>query len=163
MNTTTTPIDDQPMTGAEFRLIRDRLGLTLAWLADHLGVAQRSVERWDAGKAPIGAGVADDMRQLEQDFETDVARRVAAADLAGTKVLEVPRTNDDAEVMYPDADYPHGWYLAIAREHNAYRDGIYRVAYWTPDAAAAAPQRTSVNDPGFDRSIQGAVDRHRGQ
>lgn len=38
------------MTPAEFRILRERLGLTTNWLAEHYGVRHRQVQRWDRGE-----------------------------------------------------------------------------------------------------------------
>src|SRR5690606_40083818 len=41
--------DDERMTPAEFRVVREFLGLTPEWLAAHLGVSGRTVRHWEQG------------------------------------------------------------------------------------------------------------------
>src|SRR5690606_819281 len=49
--------DDERMTPAEFRVVREFLGLTPEWLAAHLGVSGRTVRHWEQGKYAIPDGV----------------------------------------------------------------------------------------------------------
>lgn len=53
------------MSGAEFRMLREGLGLTTAWTAEHVGVAERTVHRWEAGKSPIPPMVGGTMVGIE--------------------------------------------------------------------------------------------------
>lgn len=43
----------QRMSAAEFKVGRERLGLTATWVATQLGVTDRSVARWEAGEMPV--------------------------------------------------------------------------------------------------------------
>ena len=49
------------MTATEFRLQREDFGLSAEWLAERLGVALKTVQRWESGHRPIPDGVADEM------------------------------------------------------------------------------------------------------
>ena len=45
------------MTAAEFKIMRERLGVSGRWLADKVGVQDRQVRRWESGVAPVPADV----------------------------------------------------------------------------------------------------------
>ena len=63
---------DDPMPPAEFRMVREALGLTNEGLAELIGVQGRSVRRWEAGGTPIPDGV----RQIMEDLEAAAAEQV---------------------------------------------------------------------------------------
>lgn len=95
------------LTDAEFRIAREDLGLTAEWVAERLGVALRTVRRWEAGHTPIPGGVADQVGGW-----TDVADEQAAAWVARLvdvpePVLVIPRTGDRD-------GWPAGWWRALA-------------------------------------------------
>lgn len=65
--------EDERMTPIELKAVREWLGVTAEWLADHLGVALRTVRRWESGardengklKYPIPDGVRLEVEHLE--------------------------------------------------------------------------------------------------
>lgn len=65
------------MTAAEVRVIRAGLGLTADWLAQHLGVRVRAVQRWEAGTSTVRPEIADRIRALEAEADRQVAERLA--------------------------------------------------------------------------------------
>jgi transcriptional regulator with XRE-family HTH domain len=53
------------MTPAEFRVLRERLGLTTKWLAEFYGVLHRQVQRWDRGeRTNVAPGRAATLRGI---------------------------------------------------------------------------------------------------
>lgn len=54
------------MTAAEFRAIREKLGLTQAQLAAVLGVRQEHISRCQTGKEPISPLIALAMRAIDK-------------------------------------------------------------------------------------------------
>jgi hypothetical protein len=105
--------EDQ-MTGAEFRCLREQLGLTVAWLFDYLGVGEATVNRWQDGKMNIAPGVVDDMLELEAIAAKSVAAAVARLDGTNEPLLTVPRTDAALLREHPDDTYPASWHRAIA-------------------------------------------------
>lgn len=85
----TTPATEQ-MTAAELRVVREYLGLTTRWLADHLGVAERSVHRWESGEWPVPGGVSVEVERLE----------AATADRVGAAVEACHDARDPAILTY---------------------------------------------------------------
>ncbi len=105
--------EDQ-MTGAEFRCLREQLGLTVAWVFDYLGVGEATVNRWQDGKMNIAPGVVEDMLELEAIAAKAVDAAVAELKDQDEPVLQVPRTDDALHAHHPDDHYPASWHRAIA-------------------------------------------------
>ncbi len=62
------------MTPAEFKTLRESLGLSAQWLADRAGVALRTVQYWEAGRrARIPADVCAILTEIDDKFERAVA------------------------------------------------------------------------------------------
>lgn len=111
---------DEVMTPAEFRMVREFLGLTMDWVADQLGVAERTVRNWEAGKFTIPDGVRLQMEQWESDTATAVGQYVE-------ELMDVPEPG--VHLAREDEDVPGEW---PARWH---RHVIARVAIEVPGLA----------------------------
>lgn len=101
------------MQPAELRVVREYLSLTTRWIAEQRGVAERSVQRWEHGHAPIPDGVR---RQVEQ-WEAGTA---ATVDLAVTRLLDAPepavatyRSDEHYREHERDAVWPASWHRAV--------------------------------------------------
>ncbi|GGU62273.1 Aca2/YdiL-like domain-containing protein [Streptomyces lavendofoliae] len=133
--------EDDRMTAAELKVVREYLGLTGDWLAAHLGVSPRTVRHWEAGKYAIPDGV----RLAVEDLEQRTAQFVAGV---VEKLMDLPDPGvvtyrDDAEyhAAVPESEFPASWHRAV----------IARVAQEVPalaiayadqvDRAAAGPAR----------------------
>lgn len=104
---------DERMTAAEFKVVREFLGLTGDWLAAHLGVSPRTVRHWEAGKYDIPDGVRLAIEQLEHDageFIGGVAEKLM--DLPDPGVVTY---RDDAEyhAAHPESPFPASWHRAV--------------------------------------------------
>ncbi|MFJ6239765.1 helix-turn-helix domain-containing protein [Streptomyces griseus] len=123
--------DDERMTDAEFRVIRDWLGLTGDWLAAHLNVSPRTVRHWEQGKYVIPDGVRLELENLEAQTGEFVGNAVAA-------LLDVPepgvltyRTDAEYHAVHPEVPFPASWHRAA----------VARIAQEVPGLAIAyAPQ-----------------------
>ena len=108
---------EEIMTGAEFLATREHLGLTSRWLADHLGVAERSVVRWGDDQSPVPPGVADEILALEErawDRVHELEAEATATQHKGEEpVITVYRTNEAAAASGETGGYPAAWYRAI--------------------------------------------------
>lgn len=103
--------EDERMTDAEFRVVREYLGLTGDWLAAHLQVSPRTVRHWEQGKYAIPDGVRLELERLEAEASRQVGVGVDALMDAREVPLTVPRTDDDRA----DGDtWPAGWSRMIA-------------------------------------------------
>ncbi len=95
------------LTAAEFRLQREDFGLSAEWLADRLGVALKTVQRWESGHRPIPAGVASEMDIISTAVGEGAARPCAERLLAiEDPVMMIPRTG-----AY--CGFPASWYRAL--------------------------------------------------
>jgi hypothetical protein len=105
--------DDERMTDAEFRVVREFLGLTGDWLAGHLGVSPRTVRHWEQGKYPVPDGVRLEMEDLERRTGEWIDRLVP-------QLLDLPdpgayvyRTDEDYHAAHPEISFPASWHRAV--------------------------------------------------
>lgn len=105
--------EDERMTDAEFRVVREWLGLTGDWLAQHLGVSDRTVRHWEQGKYPIPEGVREEMEKLEADTALTVANAV-------DQLMDIPdpgivtyRTDVEYHAAHPEVPFPASWHRAL--------------------------------------------------
>lgn len=125
--------EDERMTDAEFKVVREHLGLTGDWLAEHLKVSPRTVRHWEAGKYPIPDGV----RLALEDLDARTSEFVSAAI---DKLMDIPEPavltyRNDAEYheAHPEIPFPASWHRAV----------VARVAQEVPGLPIAyPPQRT---------------------
>lgn len=68
------------MTAAEFKTIRESLGLTAQWIADHAGVKLRTAQYWEAGRMAVPRDVADMLELIDKGLESSVEQAVAHID-----------------------------------------------------------------------------------
>ncbi|WP_055693246.1 DUF1870 family protein [Streptomyces prasinopilosus] len=121
--------DDERMTPAELRVVREYLGLSPEWLAAHLNVSGRTVRHWEQGKYAIPDGVRLEIEDLERRTGEFVSGIVdALMDLPDPAVITY---RDDAEyrAAHPDAEFPASWHRAV----------VARVAQEVPALAIAYP------------------------
>lgn len=105
--------DDERMTDAEFKVVREFLGLTGDWLAEHLDVAPRTVRNWEQGKYPIPDGVRLAIEQLETqtgEFVGGVVEKLM--DLPDPGIITY-RTDAEYHVAHPEAPFPASWHRAV--------------------------------------------------
>ncbi|WP_437090013.1 helix-turn-helix domain-containing protein [Streptomyces sp. enrichment culture] len=105
--------DDERMTPAEFRVVREFLGLTPEWLAGHLNVSARTVRHWEAGKYAIPDGVRVEVEDLERRTGEFVSGII-------DKLMDLPDPGlityrDDAEyrAAHPEIPFPASWHRAV--------------------------------------------------
>lgn len=105
-----------PLSCAEFKCLREGMGLTTAWLANRWNVAEYSVKRWERERLPP-AEYADDLLALKGTFD-------AAVDSIRPQTrATVPRT----EAESPDG-MPAAWHRSIA-QHASDRNKAMRISF----------------------------------
>ncbi|MGP3979450.1 helix-turn-helix domain-containing protein [Streptomyces sp. 8N114] len=105
--------EDERMTPAEFKVVREYLGLTGDWLAGHLGVSSRTVRHWEQGKYAIPDGVRLEIEDLERrtgEFVSGIIDKLM--DLPDPGVVTY---RDDAEyhAAHPEVPFPASWHRAV--------------------------------------------------
>lgn len=95
------------LSAAEVRTLREGLGVTADWLADHLDVQTRTVQRWESGANAIKQFAVDALLMLESQAADQVAEHVNA--MAGSQLPPVLAIEDTGH-----ADWPAGWQRMIA-------------------------------------------------
>jgi hypothetical protein len=105
--------DDERMTPAEFRVVREFLGLTGDWLAQHLGVSGRTVRHWEQGKYPIPDGVRLAVEDLEQRAAEFVDTVIGQLGNAPDPTVVTYRTDDEYRTAVPDIPFPASWHRAV--------------------------------------------------
>jgi transcriptional regulator with XRE-family HTH domain len=105
--------EDERMTDAEFRVVREYLGLTGDWLAGHLGVNPRTVRSWEQGKYAIPDGVRLELEDLEVRTAEFIAGIVP-------KLLDLPdpgiltyRSDAEYHTAHPETPFPASWHRAV--------------------------------------------------
>lgn len=81
--------------------------MTAEWLADHLGIQARTVQRWEAGHTRIADFAVDELAALQIQAGEQVRRHVDA--LTGSTAPAVLVIDDTG----PDS-WPAGWQRRIA-------------------------------------------------
>jgi DNA-binding transcriptional regulator YiaG len=105
--------DDERMTDAEFRVVRDWLGLTGDWLANHLGVSSRTVRHWEQGKYPVPDGVRLELESLEAQTGKFVSAVIdQLKDVPAPGVLTY-RTDAEYQAAHPEVPFPASWHRAV--------------------------------------------------
>ena len=118
------------MSDAEFRCLREWLGLTTRWLADHLDVAERTVHRWEAGVSPIPAGVAAELLRLsEVTYDALNGLVDQLLDLPDPGVITY-RTDADFAQDQPQSDWPASWHRALCARVADEVPGL-RIEFWS--------------------------------
>lgn len=121
--------EDERMTDAEFRVVREHLGLTGDWLANHLAVSSRTVRHWEQGKYAIPDGVRLELEDLER-------RTGAFLDGIIPQLLDLPepgiltyRTDEDFHTAHPEVEFPASWHRAVCAR-IAHEVPALSIAYW---------------------------------
>lgn len=105
--------EDERMTAAEFKVVREFLGLTGDWLADHLGVSPRTVRHWEQGKYAIPDGVRLEIEKLERqtgEFVSGIVEKLM--DLPDPGVITY-RDDDEYHAAHPEIPFPAAWHRAV--------------------------------------------------
>lgn len=104
---------DERMTPAEFKVVREFLGLSCDWLAAYLNVSPRTVRHWEQGKYHIPDGVRLAVEELEQRTATVVSGTVDRIMDVPDPVVVTYRTDADYHAAHPDNDFPASWHRAV--------------------------------------------------
>lgn len=124
--------EDERMTDAEFRTVREFLGLSGDWLASHLGVNPRTVRSWEQGRYPIPDGVRlamEDLEALTGQFIGGLIEKLMDIPEPGVFVY---RNDAEYHTAHPEIGFPASWHRAVVAR-VAMEVPALRIAY-TPQA-----------------------------
>lgn len=121
--------DDERMTDAELRMVREFLGLPLDWLAAHLGVEVLTLRSWEDGHEPIPDGAR--LAILELEISTARVVTYEIQQLLDASEVEAVTFRSDAEyrAAFPDVFVPASWHRAV----------VARVSQEVPGLAVTYP------------------------
>lgn len=91
----------RPMTGAEYKTLREALGLSAREAARfHRIASDRTIRHWENGRAPVPAGAADELRTIDAGIDRAVGEATAAyreqAGRGPAETVELYRYRDPA-------------------------------------------------------------------
>lgn len=107
------------MTSAEFKCLRESMGLSTKWLSIRWDVAESSVKRWETNRI-LPEDLERDMIELKRAFDAEVDD---AAKAPADSCVIVPRVDIEAPRNLPAA-----WHRAIAQRARE-RSGA-RILYY---------------------------------
>ncbi|MEV6219882.1 hypothetical protein [Nocardia sp. NPDC051833] len=120
------------MTAAEFKVVREFLGLTTRWLADELGIQERTVQRWDGGQSTVPEWA----RERIEAIETETAELVSASidhlsDARDPGILTY-RSDNDYRSHHPELRWPASWHRAVIARVAQEVPGL-AIEFWRPE------------------------------
>lgn len=98
------------MTAAEFKVTRERLGLSASWVASSLGVTEKSISRWESGEDPVNVRAATFLRNLHQESEKMIKRTLTAI---GKRKSDGPVLLKTYRMVNPSSIYPASFHRAM--------------------------------------------------
>jgi hypothetical protein len=101
------------MTEAEFRVIREFLGVSGDWIAQHLGVSPRTVRHWEAGRYRIPDGVRVEVERMERETADIVAAGIAQLMDHPSPSVVTYRSDAEYHAAHPEAGWPAAWHRAV--------------------------------------------------
>lgn len=104
---------DEAMTAAEFKVLRETLGLAAAWVARKLATQEKSVSRWETGVYGVNADAAQLLRDVQAETAECVTQMLTRVGEIDEPVLYTYRK--DAEFVYAGQHGPYTaqWHRAL--------------------------------------------------
>lgn len=125
------------MDSAEFKTLREAVGLSVSQAAGLFDVQERTVRYWESGRNKVPAGVADQITGIDAhlEFMTDEAVRVYWEQKPDAVELYRYRDEDALLAAYPDFPWPHSVHAAM----------LYRVMRRLADSGVEVSIRYAKN------------------
>lgn len=101
------------LSPAEFRCVREWLGLTPLWMADHLGVAESAVHRWEAGVSSLPVGAASELLRLAETTHDALDDMIDSVKDLHNPTIVTYRTDTSYREHFPEQDWPASWHRAL--------------------------------------------------
>lgn len=108
---------EDPLNGAEVRVVREQLGLTGDHLAKKLGVNPRTVRSWEQERDAVPGPFRPDIAQMKADTDQAVADAVASWEAGDEDALYVYRNDDDFDAARKAGRHKYwGWSASWHRQ-----------------------------------------------
>ncbi|QFG13279.1 helix-turn-helix DNA binding domain protein [Streptomyces phage Gilgamesh] len=105
--------EDERMTPAELRVVREYLGVTPEWLAAHLKVSGRLVRHWEQGKYAIPDIHRLEIQNLERYTGAFVSKVIDHLMDVPEPVVGTYRDDDEYHAAHPEMSFPASWHRAV--------------------------------------------------
>lgn len=92
------------MNGAEFKTLRQSLRLSIEWVANAMGVRQRSVYYWESGRSKVPDDVRELLQRIDAHIDARVKRYMRAVSGSGAALIE--RYRGGSELWTPGDGLP---------------------------------------------------------
>jgi transcriptional regulator with XRE-family HTH domain len=105
--------DDERMTPAELKVVREFLGMSLKAMGEYLGVTLRTVTHWEQGKYNIPDGVRlaiEDLEARTGEFVGGIVEKLM--DLPDPGVITY-RDDIEYRAANPEIPFPAAWHRAV--------------------------------------------------
>lgn len=130
-----------PMSAAEFKVARERLGLTASWVASQLGVADRSIARYESGEMPVSLAAEELIEVVHAHTNRMVMSSMSKLKLRKGQdfvTLYTFRRDEDMAATYagnPDTEFgplTASWHRAMIGRLALITDLPVKIEYITP-------------------------------
>lgn len=132
------------MTPAELKTLRESLGLSQQWLADHADVRLRTVQYWEAGNSAVPDDVADMLDRIDLNINRTVQSTVdfirgIISERGAPECIDLVRYRTDGDLhhyrpdMIPFPASCHAALLARLRRELFKMGVVSRIVYMNPD------------------------------
>lgn len=121
--------EDERMTPAELRVVREYLGLSGEALAGLLGVSARTIRHWEGGVYPIPDGVRIEVEAIEAETAEAVSAVIGRLNSAAEVRLVTYRSDAEYRQAHPEVRFPASWHRAV----------VARVAQEVPGVSISYP------------------------
>lgn len=135
------PTAPTEITPAELKSLLGWLGLTRPWLAARLNVGERTVIRWEDGKARMSEAASVELVRVWNYAADSIRTMIEAAQstaVDGVITLRTFRVDSEYHEQTGQTDYPASWHRALtcrAMDHILMRTRYQvQIEYWGSDA-----------------------------
>ena len=105
--------EENPLTAAELRTVREQHGLTGDHMARLLGVNPRTVRSWEQGRDPIPGRIRPEIAELRQATDKAVADLAASVDGEEKPRLLTYRSDKEYEAANPRDRWSASWHRQV--------------------------------------------------
>lgn len=107
--------ENERMQPIEFKVVREWLGVSGAWLAGHLKVNPRTVREWEEGRSKIPDGIRAELEHLEAITGRIVTMNIEALNDANEPAVATYRTDEAYWAAEPSDGprWPATWHRRV--------------------------------------------------